>query len=292
MADANNIKAGDTFGYLTAIKPVKKGSKHTQWLFRCKCGREVIKIPLYLTSTKTPSCGCAVNRYFDTNNKEKLKRSETSIYWHDDAKCNIDLTGKKIGYLSVIKKTNDIIGVKAEYLCECECGKQIIKKQHALTYAKTMISCGCKRKKPKPHPSTPEAKLKLTYNRMKSRCYNKNNTSYKYYGKRGIVICDEWLGENGFTNFYNWAMQNGYKQGLSIDRIDVYGNYEPSNCRWADDFTQANNRTNSIHVLYNGKELPLSTFSEIIGVKYTDIYNLIEKGCCYSGEYIEKTLKG
>ena len=78
-------------------------------------------------------------------------------------------------------------------------------------------------------------------NTMKYRCYNEKSTKYKYYGEKGITICDEWL--NDFKSFEQWAISNGYKKGLSIDRINPNGNYEPNNCRWATIIEQNKNRS-------------------------------------------------
>lgn len=77
-----------------------------------------------------------------------------------------------------------------------------------------------------------KTKIYSVYANIKYRCYNSNHHEFKNYGGKGIVMCDEWLGENGFSNFYNWALENGYKEGLTIDRIDSDKNYEPNNCQW------------------------------------------------------------
>lgn len=113
-------------------------------------------------------------------------------------------------------------------------------------------------------------KLYDVYCTMKKRCYNKHNHKYYDYGDRGIKICDEWL--NNFMTFYNWAMNNGYQEGLSIDRIDVNGNYEPSNCRWATCKTQQNNRRNNVLLTYNNKIQTLKQWADELGMKYITIY--------------------
>ena len=82
---------------------------------------------------------------------------------------------------------------------------------------------------------------------------------YKDYGGRGITVCDEW--KHDFKNFYNWAMDNGYKEGLTIDRIDVNGNYTPDNCRWATLKQQGNNKRNTVYLTYEGKTRSLSEWA-------------------------------
>ena len=100
---------------------------------------------------------------------------------------------------------------------------------------------------------------------MKKRCYNENSKSYKSYGERGIIICKEWL--NDFINFYNWSIKNGYADNLSIDRIDVNGNYEPNNCRWATQKEQANNTRRNRYLTYKGETHTISEWSDIFNLK-------------------------
>lgn len=100
---------------------------------------------------------------------------------------------------------------------------------------------------------------------MYCRCYYPTTNGYERYGGRGIKMCDEWI--NNPQSFYNWAINNGYKEGLTIDRIDVNGNYEPSNCRWVTWKEQANNKTTNHYVEYNGYRYTLSQWSKILPIK-------------------------
>lgn len=102
---------------------------------------------------------------------------------------------------------------------------------------------------------------------MINRCYNSRNTGYKDYGARGITVCEEWLQGDGFEAFYKWAIAHGYNDILTIDRINVNGNYEPSNCRWTDAEIQANNKRNSINIKYQDTLITIKECSEISKIK-------------------------
>ena len=108
-------------------------------------------------------------------------------------------------------------------------------------------------------------KIYKVWSGIKQRCFNPNSNRYKNYGGRGISICDEW--KNSFETFCKWALENGYKEGLSIDRIDHEKDYDPSNCRWTDEITQQNNRTNNTLYEYEGETHTLTEWSRIKGIK-------------------------
>lgn len=110
---------------------------------------------------------------------------------------------------------------------------------------------------------------------MKRRCFNQNVESYKYYGARGVNVCNEWL---DYIPFRDWALSNGYSDDLSIDRIDVNGDYEPSNCRWADIETQMNNTRSNKRITYNGEKHTIAEWSRITGIHPTTIGSRIRKG--------------
>lgn len=119
-------------------------------------------------------------------------------------------------------------------------------------------------------------KIYRIYLSMINRCYKKYDEFYSDYGGRGIRVCQEWL--DGFMNFYNWAMENGYKNGLSIERKDVNGNYEPSNCTWITMPEQQRNKRNNVHISYNGKDVLLVDLAKEIGVYPSAITQRIKNG--------------
>ena len=111
---------------------------------------------------------------------------------------------------------------------------------------------------------------------MKRRCNSTTYDGYKYYGGRGIKVCEEW--RNSFQAFYDWSISNGYTDELTIDRINVNGNYEPSNCRWTTMKVQANNRTDNHVVTINGQSKTLTEWADVYGIKQDTMYHRINRG--------------
>ena len=178
-----------------------------------------------------------------------------------------DITGMKFNKLTALKRVYD--GRKGvRYLFRCDCGNYSEVLTNRLISGHTK-SCGCLVKEKAAKASTTHGKSKTRiyriYNGMKQRCYNESAPSYVNYGSRGIKICDEWLKD--FTSFYNWALENGYSEELSIDRIDNNGNYEPSNCRWTTQKVQANNRRTSHYIDVNGEKITLAAFLKRYDIK-------------------------
>ena len=143
----------------------------------------------------------------------------------------IDITGQKFGRLMVLSDTGKKSRGHRIWLCRCVCGQLIEVLSDRLRSSHTK-SCGCLRKEIKHGDSCGEKKSRLyrIWTDMKSRCLNPKHQSYKYYGGKGIKICDEW--KNNYLAFKSWALSFGYRQNLSIDRINSDGNYCPENCRW------------------------------------------------------------
>ena len=185
----------------------------------------------------------------------------------------IDLTGQRFGLLTVLEFVgNDNFGC-SKWKCLCDCGNISIVRSHDLRTGNTK-SCGCLMHTPAYNRTHNESKTKLfrRWSDMINRCQNPNNNSYEYYGGRGITVCDEW---NDFITFRDWAYDNGYQDGLSIDRIDVNGNYEPNNCRWATNLEQANNKRSNFMITYFDETHSLSDWCRILNLPYSVIYSRI-----------------
>lgn len=111
---------------------------------------------------------------------------------------------------------------------------------------------------------------------MKRRCYQSQNKRYDRYGARGIAVCEEW--KDDFQSFFDWSMRNGYDETLSIDRIDMNGDYTPTNCRWVDKYIQANNRSNNHFITHNGKTQTLMQWSKEVNMNYSTLRQRVRSG--------------
>lgn len=190
-----------------------------------------------------------------------------------------DLTGYRFGRLLVLERAPNTKVVK--WNCQCNCGNKITVTTCNLKSGSTK-SCGCLRRdvarqNAKEHTTHGFTRTRLYYiwEDMKRRCYAKERKGYKNYGGRGIRVCDEW--KNDFTIFKDWAFENGYNDELTIDRIDVNGNYEPSNCRWATWKEQANNKRNKTAIEFEGETHTLKEWSEITGIGASTIQKRLFK---------------
>lgn len=149
-----------------------------------------------------------------------------------------DLTGRRFGRLVALRRAENDSGGRTVWECRCDCGTIKCIRAAALTQGLTK-SCGCLR-----HGKS-KTRLYHIWANMIQRCENPKSNRFHLYGGRGVSVCKEW--REDFMNFYSWAIQNGYTDTLSIDRIDADGNYEPSNCRWATMSEQNKNRRPFIH---------------------------------------------
>lgn len=186
-----------------------------------------------------------------------------------------DISGLKFARLTAIKNTTQGKHPRWEFKCDCGNSK-IILKEHVV--AGRTKSCGCLLKEVMSGRNTTHGMTKTkcftTWQRIKDRCDNVNNQDYHLYGGRGITYCNSW---KEFKNFFN-DMGNP-PNSLSIDRIDVNGNYEPSNCRWATPTEQANNKRNNVFIEFNGERKTMAEWERILGLKTGTIHMRLKKGC-------------
>lgn len=175
-----------------------------------------------------------------------------------------DITGKKFNYLTPIKPVyKDSIG-HTHWLCKCDCGNEIIVDKGHITSGHTK-SCGCFNIKSHSTHSSSKSRLYKIWISMRDRCKRKVNN----YGKKDIKVCTEW--DKSFVAFQKWALNNGYADNLSIDRIDNNGNYCPENCRWATPKQQVQNRDVTIFVVIDGVKDTLANWCEKKQIAYPTV---------------------
>jgi hypothetical protein len=187
----------------------------------------------------------------------------------------------KYGLLSPIKYSHSKPNKKSDeyWFFKCDCGNEKVSRFYDVKNGK-INSCGCLHKKQLAERNKSNSKHGYfgtpTYESWASiieRCFNINSSNYQSYGAKGITMCQKWR-----ESFEEFLKDMGERpEGFSIDRIDVYGNYEPNNCRWASAKTQANNRTNNRKINFNNQNLNLSEWSDITGIKPSTISKRIDK---------------
>lgn len=184
-----------------------------------------------ITINKDSCCKCKSKKISEVL---KIKYSDGKLSY---SRRNPIKIGEVFHYLTVIKETEYIRNVKSNIIepfneCLCKCGKRRKIRQRNLKCRST-LSCGCFKKecnkKPKNANGLSKSKIYKMWFSMKCRCYNSKNDSYKTYGGKGIIVCNEW---HDFKIFHGWATKNGYKEGLCLDRVNSDKNYCPENCEW------------------------------------------------------------
>jgi len=189
------------------------------------------------------------------------------------------IIGQTISLLTILKEVETPPNATRKVFCRCVCGIEKEMGYESLRMRKTK-SCGClKRNYLGDAKRTHGLSNTLLYQKwggIKDRCFNSNAPNYKYYGGRGISICKDW--ETDYTAFHKWAMDNGYQKGLTIERIDFNGNYEPSNCKWATWKEQQNNTSRTRFVKYKGQTKSLMLWCEELDLEYGTIKARLKLG--------------
>lgn len=235
-----SITPGMIFGRLTTVERFMKNGR-AYWHCVCGCGNEKDIREDALQSGATKSCGCLVKK---------------------------DITNQKFNRLTVLHRAERT----SFWICQCECGNIIEVASKKLKNGHTK-SCGCyntDRITTHGMAGTPEYN---SWQDMKDRCLNPNNRRFEHYGGRGITVCDEW--KDSFETFY--ADMGPRPEEHSLDRIDVNGNYEASNCRWADNATQARNTTQNVIITFDGITLCQQDWADKIGISYSGLRKRLSK---------------
>ena len=201
----------------------------------------------------------------------------------------LNLTGQRFGRLLVIEEVIKENSNGTYWKCKCDCGNETIVKGSTLNSGHTS-SCGCKTRETTARRNfkhgESNTRLYNVWKHMLARTERTTDQRYSYYGGRGIRVCEEW---HDYIAFSKWAKENGYDETLSIERIDVNGNYCPENCKWATIYEQANNKRYNVFVSYNGKEKSMAEWSRIYGINYQTLMTRYRNG--NTGDYLFRPVK-
>lgn len=208
----------------------------------------------------------------------------------------MNLENQRFGRAVVLRRVENK-GRYVRWLCKCDCGNEFIALTNHLRNG-SVQSCGCLRREIAIHKAKTintkhgkhKTRLYKIWAAIKGRCFNKNNCSYKNYGARGITICDEWL--NDYPAFEKWANENGYNDALTIDRIDVNGNYCPNNCRWATKREQQNNRRDCRYITYKGETKTMAEWARALHISYNRIEGRLSRGWPIEKAFSRKNYRG
>jgi hypothetical protein len=190
----------------------------------------------------------------------------------------IDITGVKFGRLTALRRVGTTKQRSPIWECRCDCGKiATVSTNHLRNHR--IVSCGCysseiTSERNYKHGET-KTKLHNIWIHMRRRCNDKTHDKYQYYGGKGVSVCKEW--QDDFLAFKSWAIENGYQDGLSIDRIDSNANYEPNNCRWADIETQMNNKSDNRLVTIGGDTKTVAQWAKCLGLTYSCFIGRVRK---------------